>query len=915
MRAALAAALALLSMQAASGGHGNGDGDAGTVAAMAAHRRSDMYVAGDLPDGVSDASTISCNPDDLMCEYSGRCRCAEPGCHCRVKWENLPYGRLDTAAVEVAVNVSCASLRRPGAFLNSVRIGANGAGADRPIELVTYDTLVEMSRDVPQCYEAGEHPPIELQANDGKPVTVHWEWDATAAAANDSVACARRIRLVPARTVDELAGVKLTSFSIEVGPGAPHCLEREAAESHAERGAAHTLSACHRLCERTRGGGHGGDGAVRMYVDAAVRVRVWHASPSDASVTRVLIGVVFAVVWTVLMVVPLIVWMRRRRARAQRQLAADTHAAVLTAADGVAEGSRRPASRRGARGHGLRTKPRRFKALKVTDWVAERGLLRRRHGWVLADADVVREGMAIVENDPGVLGRHAPNRVVARLEKGWVQITRAAVRGLPRSVVVLDGAEEVERDEQQAHDYVLITLPQSIRYSHGISGDVRIDVLGNIVEWEGAKDSAAFRAKAETLRHELRKQTPRVGGEDAGVVGRVGEQGAGRAQDRTGVLIVVDRKDLWQSSLAAISALGAQDLARPLRIAFAGEDGSDYGGVRREWYHLITLEMVKPELHLFEACAGGLGGHSGYAYQLAAHRPASVEADGTAAVLACGVKPLEERKKQLFTAGQVLAKCIVDQQLSSVALSSTLYKRLLLRPLAVEDLEDVDRTLFNSLEWVLDCNADEEDLGMYMCIDMRSDAGTVTTVDLVEGGRDIPVTEANKKEFVEKMLHWHLIDRVAEEMDAFVAGFHAVLPVQLLSAFEPEDLELLLCGSVDVDVADWRNNTLYKAGYTAQSPVIQWFWELVGKMKNEERLTLLQFVTGTSSLPPQGFARLLGSDGERRFSILRVPDTSRLPQSHTCFNELVLPEYQTQAEFEAKLLQALTHIDDGILLR
>jgi hypothetical protein len=59
----------------------------------------------------------------------------------------------------------------------------------------------------------------------------------------------------------------------------------------------------------------------------------------------------------------------------------------------------------------------------------------------------------------------------------------------------------------------------------------------------------------------------------------------------------------------------------------------------------------------------------------------------------------------------------------------------------------------------------------------------------------------------------------------------------------------------------------------------------------------------------------LGSDGERRFSILRVPDTSRLPQSHTCFNELVLPEYQTQAEFEAKLLQALTHIDDGILLR
>ena len=212
--AALAAALALLSMQAASGGYDNGNGDASKVAAMAAHRRSDVYVAADLPDGVSDASTISCSPDDLMCEYSGHCRCAEPGCYCRVKWGHLPYGRLDTAAVEVAVNVSCASLRRPGSFLNSVRIGANGAGADRPIELVTHDTFVEMSRDVPQCFQAGEHPLTELQASDSKPVPVHWEWEATAAAANKSVACARQIRLIPARTVDELAGVKLTSFSI-----------------------------------------------------------------------------------------------------------------------------------------------------------------------------------------------------------------------------------------------------------------------------------------------------------------------------------------------------------------------------------------------------------------------------------------------------------------------------------------------------------------------------------------------------------------------------------------------------------------------------------------------------------------------------------------------------------------------------
>jgi len=49
---------------------------------------------------------------------------------------------------------------------------------------------------------------------------------------------------------------------------------------------------------------------------------------------------------------------------------------------------------------------------------------------------------------------------------------------------------------------------------------------------------------------------------------------------------------------------------------------------------------------------------------------------------------------------------------------------------------------------------------MYMCVDTRDAAGNVVTVDLVEGGRDIEVTEENKAVFVEKMLQWKLVDQV-----------------------------------------------------------------------------------------------------------------------------------------------------------
>lgn len=47
--------------------------------------------------------------------------------------------------------------------------------------------------------------------------------------------------------------------------------------------------------------------------------------------------------------------------------------------------------------------------------------------------------------------------------------------------------------------------------------------------------------------------------------------------------------------------------------------------------------------------------------------------------------------------------------------------------------------------------------------------------------------------------------------------------------------------------------------------MIRWFWAAVERFNNEQRLRLLQFVTGTSSVPYEGFAALRGSNGLRRF--------------------------------------------------
>lgn len=77
----------------------------------------------------------------------------------------------------------------------------------------------------------------------------------------------------------------------------------------------------------------------------------------------------------------------------------------------------------------------------------------------------------------------------------------------------------------------------------------------------------------------------------------------------------------------------------------------------------------------------------------------------------------------------------------------------------------------------------------------------------------------------------------------------------LISIFNDHELELLISGLPEIDVEDLRNNTEY-SGYTAASPVIQWFWEIVRGLDKEDLALLVQFVTGTSRVPLEGFKAL-----------------------------------------------------------
>ena len=209
---------------------------------------------------------------------------------------------------------------------------------------------------------------------------------------------------------------------------------------------------------------------------------------------------------------------------------------------------------------------------------------------------------------------------------------------------------------------------------------------------------------------------------------------------------------------------------------------------------------------------------------------------------------------------------------------------------------------FRNLEWTL--NNDIEDI-LELTFSVEDDQfGEIVTVDLKPNGRDIPVTNENKREYVELVTEWKISRRVEEQFKSFMSGFNELIPQELINVFDERELELLIGGISEIDVDDWKKHTDYR-GYSENDEVIQWFWKCVRSWDSEQKSRLLQFTTGTSRIPVNGFKDLQGSDGPRRFTIEKAGETESLPKSHTCFNRVDLPLYNSYESLVHKLTLAV----------
>uniref|UniRef100_A0A8C9Y8G0 E3 ubiquitin-protein ligase NEDD4-like n=1 Tax=Sander lucioperca TaxID=283035 RepID=A0A8C9Y8G0_SANLU len=342
------------------------------------------------------------------------------------------------------------------------------------------------------------------------------------------------------------------------------------------------------------------------------------------------------------------------------------------------------------------------------------------------------------------------------------------------------------------------------------------------------------------------------------------------------------RNNIFEESYRRIMSLKRPDVLKSrLWIEFESEKGLDYGGVAREWFFLLSKEMFNPYYGLFEYSAT-----DNYTLQI---NPNSGLCN-------------EDHLSYFKFIGRVAGMAVFHGKLLDGFFIRPFYKMMLGKQISLKDMESVDSEYYNSLKWILE--NDPTELDLRFCID-EDNFGQTYQVDLKPSGSDMVVTNENKKEYIDLVIQWRFVNRVQKQMNAFLEGFTELILIDLIKIFDENELELLMCGLGDVDVNDWRQHTVYKNGYCPNHPVIQWFWKVVLLMDAEKRIRLLQFVTGTSRVPMNGFAELYGSNGPQLFTIEQWGTPDKLPRAHTCFNRLDLPTYESFEDLREKLLMAV----------
>ena len=359
--------------------------------------------------------------------------------------------------------------------------------------------------------------------------------------------------------------------------------------------------------------------------------------------------------------------------------------------------------------------------------------------------------------------------------------------------------------------------------------------------------------------------------------------------------LVISRKNILKETFNQFNTNSDLNFYRKLQIYFVDESAYDDGGVEREWYSVLFKEIFSEKNNFFREIKE------------------KSEAKGSYFISNANVENVEKNRELYFSfIGRLFAKAILDKILIPYESNPIILKYLLFSNYNdnnaqdeeeqniydINDIKNYDYEIYNSLENLLKTNLDNNNNDIYFIWTINQ-----IEIELIDNGNNILVNNANKNLFVNKVVELICFKSIKTELKALKKGLLSIIPLNFIKIFSVEEFNFILSGQQEINLKDWKSNTLYKGNITEKNEVVQFFWEVLSELNNEELLLFFRFCTGSTRVPIDGFSALPGPKNKIiKFSIeLRKNKDEdlkcqKLIVAQTCFNNIILPEYKTKEE-------------------
>lgn len=334
------------------------------------------------------------------------------------------------------------------------------------------------------------------------------------------------------------------------------------------------------------------------------------------------------------------------------------------------------------------------------------------------------------------------------------------------------------------------------------------------------------------------------------------------------LFITVNRETIYRDSIGIFKGLDAEDARKQLRITFKDEEGIDSGGIRKEYFQLLSQE-IKGDEEFFENSENRVW-----------------------------IRPGESNEDTYEAVGKIIAIALYNNVVLNIPFPGLFFKKLLGRASSAEDLKEISQEMATSLRNLRRLSGDEINaLGLNFVIEYTVGA-VVRSHALVKNGENVRLTTENLWLFIDRFADFYINVLVRPQFDAIKRGFYSIIDKSTMLYLDPKELEKIMMGSNTFDVKAIRSTATY-SGFKEDSPVVLHFWNVFESFDRKKKKKLLRFITGNDRIPVSGSASL-------KLVIMKNGcDTDRLPSSQTCFNTLLLPEYSSREKLEKKLHTAL----------